>query len=117
MTEAIPMDEFGEPDWDKVSKQKADGGTPTARLVEPEHLAHEICADECFAYTGEGREHSAQCQHTQRRLREAYGHCVNLHDELVEALRGANNYISATNPRGARALLKEIWDVLAKVKP
>lgn len=33
-------------------------------------IAHELFANQCFAFTGEGRSHSPQCQHAAQRLEE-----------------------------------------------
>ena len=43
------------------------------RHVFAANLAHEICARDCFAFTGEGHQpHSEACQRAQRILVEAF---------------------------------------------
>ena len=61
-------------------------------------IAHELFAHECFAYTGEGREHSERCKHATARLADLEARLALL-DEAVAAsteLAEASRIVLAT---------------------
>lgn len=100
---------------------EADGGTPTAT---EQSIARRIA--QALGYDGsDWRDFRAQAIAAIDAMADEYKVAVNLHDDLVAALRDARNYIecSAFNISGDagkknyRGCVARIDAVLAKVKP